>query len=220
MKRAVIFGTTDFAAVAAVYLRHDAGYEVAAFTVDREYIEVETLYGTPVVPFEDLTRSHPPGTYAVFCAIGFSKVNAARRAVFERCRALGYRLPTYVHSSVIRWEETTIGDGCFIFENNVIQPFVSIGDDCVLWSGNHVGHHSRIGDHVFVASHAVISGRCAIGDGSFLGVNATLRDGVTIGANCVIGAGTLVLKDVPEETVLKGQATPAHQLRSHELRRF
>lgn len=220
MKKAVIFGATDFAQVASVYLRDDAGYAIEAFTVDAKYITEPSLLGIPVVPFETLAQSHSPAEFDVFCAIGFSKVNAARRAVYERCGALGYRMPSYVNSNVRRWKETAIDDGCFIFENNVIQPFVKIGQNCVLWSGNHIGHHSTIGNNVFIASHAVISGRCAIGDNVFLGVNATVRDGITVAANCVIGAGTLILKDTIDGGVYKGTNTLPQERRSDELRNF
>ncbi len=220
MKRALIFGNTDFAEIASVYLRRDGGYDVAAFTVDQRYIDREEVVGISVVPFEHIVSSHPPEDFAFFVAVGFSKVNATRRAIFERCRALGYETPTYIHSTVQRWPETRIGDGCFIFEENVIQPFVSIGDNCVLWSGNHIGHHSSIGNNVFIASHAVVSGRCSIGDNSFLGVNATLRDGISVGNDCVIGAGALLLKDAVDGSVYKGSATIPYERSSAELRRF
>ena len=95
-KKAVIFGTTDFAQVALPYLRDDGGYDVAAFTVDREFITEQHLLGVPVVPFEDLPSTHPASEFAVFVGIGYSKVNANRRAIFERCSELGYRLPAYI----------------------------------------------------------------------------------------------------------------------------
>ncbi|MBV8490708.1 MAG: acetyltransferase [Candidatus Eremiobacteraeota bacterium] len=220
MKRAIIFGTTDFAQVASVYLREDGGYEVEAFTVDRRFIEAETLLGLPVVPFEDVATAFPPGDFAMFVGIGYSKVNKNRRDVYEACKALGYTVPTYVHSTVIRRPETKIGDGCFIFEENVVQPFVTIGDNCVLWSGNHIGHHTKIGNNVFIASHVVISGRCTIGDNCFIGVNATFRDGVTIGRDGVIGAGTIILGDTEEAAVYKGPATEPLPRRSDELRKI
>jgi len=220
VKKALIFGTTDFAQVMRVYLRDDSDYDTAAFTVDEQYIESTSLLDLPVVPFESIAQTHPPSEYAIFVGIGFSKVNKNRRSVFERCRAAGYELPTYVHSSVGRWPETPIGAGCFIFEENVIQPFVTIGDDCVLWSGNHIGHHSTIGNHVFIASHIVVSGKCTIGDNCFLGVNATLRDGITVAPDCVIGAGALLLKDTAPSAVYKAAATEPMERRSDELRNF
>ena len=218
--RCVIFGTGDFAQVASVYLRDDAGYDVQAFTVNEQYIEEPALLGRPVVPFETLQTAFPPSEFAIFTAIGFSKINANRRAVFEACRERGYRLPAYVHSSVHRWKETAIGEGSFIFENNVIQPFVTIGSNCVLWSGNHIGHHSVIGDNVFIASHVVVSGKCTIGDNCFLGVNVTMRDSISVGENSVIGAGVLLLKDTEPGSLYKGAATAPQERRSAELRNF
>jgi len=220
MKRAVVFGTAEFSQVAMVYLRDDSEFEIEAFTVDERFITDTTLLGLPVVPFEELARSHPPSEFAIFLGVGYSKVNANRRDLYAACRKAGYAVPTYVHSSVHRWPETQIGQACFIFENNVIQPFVRIGDNCVLWSGNHIGHHTAIGDNVFIASHAVISGNCTIGDNCFIGVNATFRDGAKIGANGVIGAGAIVLKDTVEGGVYKGLNTEAQERRSDELRRI
>lgn len=219
-KKAVIFGITDFAQVASVYLRDDAGYTVEAFTVNREYVNAPSMLDIPIVAFEDLANSYPAREFDMFCAIGFSKVNANRRAVYNECVAKGYSLPAYVNSNVRRWKETSIGNGSFIFENNVIQPFVSVGENCVFWSGNHIGHHSQIGSHVFIASHVVISGHCTIGDNCFLGVNATLRDGITVGKDSVIGAGALLLKDAAESSVYKGAATEPQARRSDELRKF
>ena len=220
MKKAVIFGVGDFAQVASVYLRGDSEYEIEAFTVNEQYVEADRLLDLPVVPFERLEDRYPAKEFSIFVAIGFSKVNAARRSVYEACRERGYAVPTYVNSTVRRWKETAIGEGCFIFENNVIQPFVRIGNNCVLWSGNHIGHHSTIGNNVFIASHVVVSGKCTIGDNSFVGVNATFRDGITVGANCVIGAGAILLKDAPESGVYKTEHTVPQERKSHELRNF
>lgn len=218
MKRALIFGTAEFAQVASVYLRDDAGYEIVGFTVHREFATESTLLGLPIIPFEEIERHYPPGDADIFLGIGYSKINANRRAAFEACKARGYRLPTYMHSSVLRWKETQIGEACFIFENNVIQPFVRVGDNCVFWSGNHIGHHTTIGSNVFIASHAVISGNCTIGDNCFVGVNATFRDGISVGTDSVIGAGVTLLKDAEASSLYKAVTTPPQERRSNELR--
>jgi sugar O-acyltransferase (sialic acid O-acetyltransferase NeuD family) len=222
MKKALIFGTTDFAQVASIYLRDDSEYDVEAFVVNEAYLNASpaSVLDKPVIAFERAVDTHPPSEFSMFFGIGFSKVNANRRSVYEACKAAGYPLPSYVHSTVARWSETRFGEACFIFEENVIQPFVSVGNNCVLWSGNHIGHHSRIGDNVFIASHVVVSGRCTIGDNTFVGVNATFRDGITVGANCVIGAGAILLKDAEDGSVYKSTATEAYERRSDQLRNF
>ena len=92
----------------------------------------------------------------------------------------------------------------------MIQPYVEVGNNCILWSGNHVGHRTIIQDHVFVASHAVISGYCIIGEGSFLGVNSTFNDNVSIAPSCIIGSGSLVVKNTEPEGIYVG--SPARRV--------
>jgi sugar O-acyltransferase (sialic acid O-acetyltransferase NeuD family) len=216
----VLFGLGDFARVAKVYLDEDSGHRVVAFTANERYIESDELDGLPVVPFETLTESHPTAGHAMFVAIGFSGVNQARREVYEQCKALGYEMLTYVNSKADSWGELAIGDNCFVFEENVIQPNVRIGNNVILWSGNHIGHDSTIEDHVFIASHAVISGNCRIGESSFVGVNATFRDGVTVAPRCVIGAGALIMKDTVEGGVYAVRGTEPLDKKSWHLTGF
>ena len=220
MKPIILFGIGDFARIACVYFTADSPYEVAAFTVDESYVEGPELLGKPVVPFEQLTASHPPDEYSMFVAIGFSGVNKVRREVYERCKAAGYELISYVSPRAQLVADVELGDNCFIFEANVIQPFVQIGNDVVLWSGNHIGHDTKIGDHCFIASHVVISGNCTIGASCFVGVNATLRDGVSVGSDCVIGAGALIMRDTEPGSVYSVRGTEPLAKKSWELRDF
>lgn len=213
----VVFGTGDFARIADVYLRLDSEFDVAAFTVDGDRVQAAELGGRPVVAFEELHQTHPPADYAMLVAIGFSAVNRARADIYARCKERGYELISYVNSRATAWGDIEMGDNCFVFEENVIQPNVRIGNNVVLWSGNHVGHDSEIGDHCFIASHVVISGNVRIGPYSFLGVNATVRDGVTIAPHCVIGAGALVMRDTEEGGVYAVRGTEALEKKSWDL---
>lgn len=220
MSKVVIFGMGEFAQVAAVYLEADSDYRVAAFTTDREHLHQTSLLGKEVVPFEDLPRTHPPSEYELFVAVGYRGVNQARAEAFQRCKGLGYRCIRYVCSKAIQWGHLHVGENCFIFENNVLQPFVHIGDNCVLWSGNHIGHHTRIGNHCFVTSQVVVSGGVEVGDYCFLGVNATIADHVKIAPRCVIGAGALVLADTEEDGAYLNHAAEKARVPAHRLRAF
>jgi sugar O-acyltransferase (sialic acid O-acetyltransferase NeuD family) len=216
-KSVVIFGIGDFAQVADVYLSEDSPHEVVAFTVDQEYIEATELNGRPVVAFEVLEELYPPDEYAMLVAIGFSGVNRARAEVCHKCKERGYELISYVCSKATTWSDLDVGENTFVFEDNVIQPFVKIGNNVVLWSGNHVGHHVTIGDHCFITSHVVISGGVVIGDSCFLGVNATIRDHITIGPSTVIGAGAIIMKDTEAEDVYIAPKTEKAGRKSSEL---
>jgi sugar O-acyltransferase (sialic acid O-acetyltransferase NeuD family) len=219
-KAVVIFGGGSFAQVAAVYLMKDTPREVVAYTVDGQYLTSDVFAGLPMIAFEDLLESHPPERVDLLIATGFRGVNSVRRGLYERCKRLGYGFVTYVSSRALVMSDEPFGENTFVFEANVIQPFVTIGDDVVVWSGNHIGHHSRIADHCFIASHAVISGHVTVGESSFIGVNATLRDGISLGPSCVIGAGAVVLGDQPTGTVLRATEAATHPKKSWELSNF
>lgn len=219
MKKAlIIFGTGDIAQLAHFYFSVDSEYEVIAFTVDAAYRTDTTFCNLPVLAFEELSKHYAPERCEIFVALSYSKINAVRKEKYLAAKALGYRIASYISSHATVLNEGQIGENCFIFENNTIQPFVSIGHNVTLWSGNHIGHHSIIKDHCFIASHVVISGGVEIGEQCFIGVNATLRDHIKIGEKCVIGAGALLLADAEPEGVYIGTATDRAKVPSTRLR--
>jgi sugar O-acyltransferase (sialic acid O-acetyltransferase NeuD family) len=219
-KKLVIFGSGDIGQLAHYYFSTDSEYEVVAFTLDADFIQEDKFCGLPLVAFGEVTKRYPPAEHDFFIALGYSKINTVRKEKYLAAKDLGYRLASYVSSHATVLNDGRIGENCFIFEDNTIQPFSSIGNNVVLWSGNHIGHHSVIKDHVFIASHAVISGRVEIGEQCFIGVNATLRDHITIGDKCVIGAGAVLLADAEPEGIYMGLATERSRVPSTKLRKI
>lgn len=205
-KQLIIFGTGNFAQVAHFYFDKDSDYSVAAFCVHEKNIEQLQLFGLPVVPYENLTTLYPPDQYDLFIAVGYKNNNEVRAQLYHDAKSKGYRLATYISTQCNCYAQS-IGDNCFIFEDNTIQPFVQIGNNVVLWSGNHIGHHAIIKDHCFLASHVVVSGNVTVNEYTFIGVNATLRDNITIGARNVIGAGTLIMHNTQANELYVEQRT-------------
>lgn len=217
-KPLVIFGTGDIAQLAHYYFSTDSKYEVVAFTVDAAYITEAMFCDLPIIPFEELVNRYSPDTHQLFAALSYSKLNAVRKEKYLAAKALGYTIASYISSKATVLNDGRIGENCFIFEDNTIQPFVTIGNNVTLWSGNHIGHHSTIKDHCFIASHVVISGGVEVEEQCFIGVNATLRDHIKIGEKCVIGAGALMLADAAPEGVYIGAATERSKVPSTRLR--
>lgn len=220
MNKVIIFGTSIFADLAHFYLKHDSKYDVVAFTVNERFLNQKNFNGLPVLAFENIEKTFPPDEYDMFIAVAYQNVNKIRAKIFQQAKKKGYKLISYVNSTVKLWEEVDLGENCFIFENVVIQPHVKIGNDVIIWSGDHIGHHSEIADHCFITSHVVISGNVKIGPFSFLGVNSTIRDGIKIGAECVIGAGCVILNDTLDKEVYSVDSTKLLPIKSDKLRRI
>lgn len=220
MEKVVIFGTGITAEVVYYYLTKDSPYEVVAFTADREFIEEKEFFSLPVIPFEEIEKFYPPDKFKMFVALSYQKINKVRAKKYEEAKEKGYTLISYVSPQAMVWDNVEIGDNCFIFENNVIQPCVKIGNDVIIWSGNHIGHHGTIDDHVYIASHVVICGLVKIEPYCFLGVNATIRDEITIARECIIGAGAVIMQDTKEGEIYRATATEPMPIDSSKLRRI
>lgn len=203
-KKLIIFGDSAFAEIAYEYFTHDSAYEVAGFTVSKEYLKKHELFGLPVLPFEEIQATHPPAEYEMHIALVYNNLNRNRMQFYEEAKDKGYTLANYVSSKAFVWRNVEMGDNCFIFEDNTVQPFVKLGNNNVLWSGNHIGHHSVIGSHNFISSHVVISGFCEVGDANFVGVNSTMGNNLRLGSDCLIGSFVHIVKHIPDGSLIKG----------------
>ena len=72
----------------------------------------------------------------------------------------------------------------------------SIGDDCLLMTGSHVAHDVKISNKVIMANCAAVAGHCVIEDEVIIGGLSGIHQFVRIGRGAIIGAVTMVTKDV------------------------
>lgn len=77
---------------------------------------------------------------------------------------------------------------------------------------SHIGHNSVVGEDAIVTAGSVFCGKASLGDRSWLGVGSIIKEGVHVGSDVIVGLGSVVLKDVPDKTVVAG--VPAKTLRS------
>ena len=204
-KKIVILGDSAFAEVAYECFMHDSEYEVVGFSVESAYLTKSELFGLPIVPFEQIEEHFAPGEIYFYAALVYSQVNRLRTRLYQAAKAKGYKPASYISSRAFVWHNVVLGEHCFVFEDNTLQPFVKIGNNVVLWSGNHIGHHSVVNENCFIASHVVISGFCNIGQNAFIGVNATLANNVTIGEDNWIGIGVTIVKNTEVNQLFKGE---------------
>lgn len=127
--------------------------------------------------------------------------------------SIGARLETG-HNVVIR-EENHIGDDLNIWNNSVIDYGCSIGSGVRIHCNVYVAQYTTLEDEVFLAPGVSIAndphpicGLCMVGPtikrGARIGVNVTLLPRIVIGEGAVIGAGSVVTRDVPPYTLAYG----------------
>jgi acetyltransferase-like isoleucine patch superfamily enzyme len=201
VSKIVLFGSGRGASVAHRFFAGDTEHEVVGFAVDGQHLSAQEYRGLPLVAFEDVQQRFPPETCRMHVLLGYQQMNGLRRRKFNEAKAKGYTLESYVASNIFRVEPITVGENCFILDNQSISLDVEIGSNVVMWSSNHIGDMSIIHDHAWVASHVTVAANVTIGERAFLGIGATVSNGVTIGAESLIGANLMISGDTAPKSV-------------------
>jgi len=200
MKKIIIFGTGELAQRIFYYLKNSED-KVVAFSANESNIDSNELLGLPVVAFENIEEKYSPEEFSMFIALAYSDMNKKRAKFFDEAKSKGYELYSYVHPSTKIWDEFEMGENCFILAENIIQPFVKIGDNVLIGSNNLISHNTVIENNCFLTSNITLGGHITVGSNSFIGLSATVNQRIKIGKECIIGAGTLITKDVNDKEV-------------------
>lgn len=106
--------------------------------------------------------------------------------------------------AVIGHYDVIINPGVNCMSGVIITNSVSIGRGCLINLNCTIGHDSFIGQFVEMSPGVHVSGNCKIEDFVTIGTNATILPNVQIGANSIIGAGAVVTKDIPKNSLAVG----------------
>ena len=127
--------------------------------------------------------------------------NGIRRKIAESLHAT---FGNAFHPSAIISEEAVIKEGTVVMQGTIIQSGVCIGRHCIINTGASVDHECIIEDYVHISPHCTLCGNVQIGEGSWIGGGTTIIPGVKVGKWSVIGAGSVVTKDIPDNVLAVG----------------
>ena len=201
--RSVIIGAGTYGEVYLAYLQ-EAGVEVVGFLDDNKTIQGTNVKGVPVLGGVDLlqTLKSTYGVEAVYCPIGNNKL---RVRFLSLAKELGYKTPNYIHPSVIISPNVTIGDGVYILLGTSIMPYTVIKDYVMISMNVGLAHHSILENGVFLSTGCNFGASIHANKYAYCGISSTIMTGVKeLGEDCLIGAGAVVIRDVPDRAVVAG----------------
>ena len=211
--KSIIIGAGTYGEVYLAYLQ-EAGVDIVGFLDDDPKFANQSVRGIPVLgPISKLeTLRTTDGIEAVYCPLGNNKL---RVKFLTRAKELGYKTPNYIHPSVIVSPDVSIGEGVYILLGTTIMPHTVIKDYVMISMGVHLAHHCVLEEGVFLSTGCNFGASIHANRYAYCGISSTIMTGMhELGEDCLIGAGAVVIHDVPDGAVMAG--VPAKLLKMKE----
>lgn len=165
-------------------------------------IRGEIVNGYPILGgINELNEWSTP--IALVIAVGSPKI---KKKIIRNINNLSIDFPTIIHPTVLVGDKDSvnIGRGCIICANNIITTNAIIGDFVILNLACTVGHDTKIGNYSSFMPTCNISGEVIIGESVYCGTGAKIINQIKVEDNSTIGAGAVVIHDVPDNAVVAG----------------
>ena len=153
---------------------------------------------------DDLEKLFDEGYQNAFITVGSIGDTLIRRKLFDMVKRIGFNIPNIIDSSATVSENVKIDRGIFIGKNAVINAGVKIGEGAIINTGAIVEHDCIVDEFVHIAPGAVLCGDVVTEDNVHIGARAVIKQQIRIGSNSIIGMGSVVLSDIPPNSVAYG----------------
>lgn len=212
MKKLVIIGAGGFGREVAWQVLEQKSfceqYQLIGFVDDNETLSGTCLNGLPVLGNIDwLLKQEEP--MAVLVAIGSAKI---RKKIVERCREnKKIEFPTFIANDVALSDTVAIGEGGIICRGNILTVNITIGDFALINLACTIGHDVVMKDYVTLYPGVHVSGNVSIGEITEIGTGTNIIQGKTIGSHVIIGAGSVVIREIEDDCTAVG--VPARRVK-------
>ena len=137
--------------------------------------------------------------------------NYKRYEIIKKLIESNFNILTFIHNTVFIGGNNDIGPGTIIFPMSYVSYKTDIGMGTIIQSNTILEHHNVIGKCCNINPNVTTGGFTFIGNFSTIHISTTIINRINIGENCIIGAGSLVLKDCDKNSLYYG--LPAKKIR-------
>jgi sugar O-acyltransferase (sialic acid O-acetyltransferase NeuD family) len=203
MKQLIIIGARGFGreiySLAKRAIGYNEEYTIKGFLDDKtDALEGFENYPPILGGVEDYEISESD---VFICALGSTKW---KRYYAEIILAKGGTFINLIDKSVIFNQNVTLGIGCIICEYVILSNDIIISDFVTIHPFTNFGHDVIIGKYVNIGAHCFFGGFTVVEEEVTVNVRATILDRLHISKKAIVGAGSLVMRNVKENTTVFG----------------
>lgn len=140
-------------------------------------------------------------SYDFFVAIGDNDI---REQFFKELTLLKCNIVSLIHPTSNISQYCSIGNGTSIHQNVVINTDSTIGKGCIINTGTIVEHENIISDFVHLSPNVSLGGKVSVGKKTWIGIGSTVINNIDISNNIVVGASSLVVKNINSQGLYYG----------------
>jgi len=213
MKDLVIFGTgglgREFHELIQDMVQDGAKFNLLGFLDGNPAQHGQQVHDLPVLGDTSWLEDRP----GVEVVLGVGNT-AVKHKIRQQVQKTGHHFAQLIHPSVVVGRRVQLGEGVTICAGSLVTTDIVLEDLVTLNLDVTVGHDSILRTYVNVAPSCNISGNVIVGKGCDLGTNSTIIQGLTLGHWSILGAGAVMVKDLPANITAVG--APAKVIKERE----
>lgn len=202
MKDLVIIGAGGFGREVAWLIEEinkvNQEWNIIGFVDDNVSIQGSVINGYNIIGnVEWLSKQ----SYFVVNAIGDPII---KKKVIDRLAESQNQYPVLIHPSVMYSDSVSFGEGSIVCAGNILTVNIKVGKHVIINLDCTVGHDVELGDYTTLLPSVNVSGYVKTDECVNVGTGTAIIQGVSIGKNTIIGAGAVVIKDLPDNCTAVG----------------
>ncbi|MFT8872863.1 MAG: acetyltransferase [Sporolactobacillus sp.] len=190
----VLLGAGGHCKVIIELIRAIGTYEIAGILAQES--APKQVMGVPVIGDDDeLPRVFAAGITKAFICIGNLSV---RDRLFEKLQCFGFTLPVLIHPTAYISPSAIVAEGTCVLAHAIVNTGACIGQNCIINTAAVVEHDCALARNVHISPNAALAGGVKIGSNTHIGLGAAIIQKCQIGKGVTIGAGAVVIHNVPD----------------------
>lgn len=196
-KKVIIIGASGHARVIADIIKESKD-KLVGFLDDNQDIQGNKIYEDKIVL--GTTNKKDIEKYKdCYFIIGIGN-NNVRKIISNKYPNLKWY--TAIHPKAVIGSEVSIGEGTAIMAGTVINTGTKVGKHCIINTCSSLDHDNILEDFVHISPGSHLAGTVKISEGTWICSGVTIINNLVIGNNNIVGAGAVVIDDIPEDNSL------------------